>query len=71
VYLVRDDSANPKVWMIDGNTRRWVSDAGEAQMWDGVLDAFNDNDTTRPNYPNYPVVNAIRLFRMPEILNVT
>jgi hypothetical protein len=71
MFLVRDNSANPKVWATDGITRRWVSDGAEAAMWDGVLDAFEDNDTSRPNYPNYPVVSALLLFRLPETLNVS
>jgi hypothetical protein len=48
-----------------------VSDGAEAAMWDTVLDAFEDNDTSRPNYPNYPVVSALLLFRLPETLNVS
>lgn len=71
MFLVRDTSANPKVWATDFVAhRRWVRDAAEAVTIDNVVNAYWPG-VNQPTYPNYPEVSMAILSRIPETLNAT
>ena len=69
IILVRDNSTTPKVWELDGCSRRHVRDAAEC----AAIDAINNlwwPGVAQPVYPDYPVVDWVVLFRRPIIANI-
>ena len=69
IHLVRDDTTTPKVWATNGIVRRHVGTQGEAEMYDDINDAYHPG-VSQPVYPNYPIVDANRLFKLPIAPNL-